>query len=831
MEAVNLPKQPADAPKVNLKSNESVLNLQAGTPVMNQNYEYFNGFGGFVEDGKEYEILLEGNTKPPAPWINVIANKNFGFHISESGGGFTWASNSRENKITPWSNDPVSDIPSEAIYIFDEITSDIITPVSMGRTDRGNYRIRHGFGYSKFYHEQDNLNLELTVFTPLKESVKLWKLKLQNQSDKMKYLSLTYYVEWVMGTNREHTNPYILTAYNNEHEYLSAKNIYTTNFNNMQAYQFSSEMIKGYTGDRSEFLGPKGSVYDPQGLDAKLSNHTGVCYDPCGVIQVSIALPPKESRAVLFGLGMSSDEQEIKNIRYKYKTEANFDEELHKVTQYWDKILGTVRVKTQDRAIDIMVNGWLLYQTISCRINARAAFYQCGGAYGYRDQLQDTLSLVFTDPEALKNQILIACSRQFVEGDVQHWWHPPMGVGVRTRISDDLLWLPYAVAAYIKDTGDASILNEEVAYIKGPLLEEGQHDIMVTPEISELQESVYEHCKKAIAITKFGEHGLPLMGGGDWNDGMNEVGKEGKGESVWLAWFFYYTIGEFIPVCRLAGDMEYASELEQKREALITSIEESTWDGEWYLRAFYDDGSRLGSKECDECKIDSISQSWSVISKGAKKERALMAMQSAWKYLVREEEAISLLLSPPFDKTSHNPGYIKKYIPGIRENGGQYTHAAVWLAIATAMIGDYKMAYTLFSMLNPINVTLDKRNAIRYEKEPFCMIADISLSPPYTGRGGWSWYTGSAGWMYQGLVKWFLGLRKEADELIIDPSTPECFGDYTMQYKYKSTIYEIKIESRSKGVLQTSEIIVDGEKIKGNRFKLIDDSKQHQVIV
>ena len=701
----------------------------------------------------------------------------------------------------------------------------------MGRTDRGSYRVRHGFGYSRFFHDQDDLNLELTVFTPLKESVKLWELKLQNQSDKIKYLTLTYYAEWVLGINREHTNPYILTAYNNEHEYLSAKNIYTFHFNNMQAYLFSSEMIKGYTGDRMEFLGTKGTVYNPQGLDAKLSNHTGVCYDSCGAVQVSIALAPKESRTVVFGLGMSSDEQEIKAIRHKYKEAANIEEELHKVTQYWDTILGAVQVKTQDRAIDIMVNGWLLYQTISCRINARAAFYQCGGAYGYRDQLQDTLSLVYTDPEALRKQIIIACSRQFEEGDVQHWWHPPMGVGVRTRISDDLLWLPYAVAAYIKGTGDESILNEEVAYIKGPILEEGQHDIMVTPEISELQESVYEHCKKTITITRFGEHGLPLMGGGDWNDGMNEVGKEGKGESVWLAWFFYYTIGEFIPVCHRKADIDYANELEQKRKALIGSIEENTWDGEWYLRAFYDDGSRLGSKECDECKIDSISQSWSVISKGAKKERALMAMQSAWKYLVREEEAISLLLSPPFDKTSHNPGYIKKYIPGIRENGGQYTHAAVWLAIATTMIGDYKMAYTLFSMLNPINVTLDKRNAIRYEKEPFCMIADISLSPPYTGRGGWSWYTGSAGWMYQGLVKWFLGLQKESDELVIDPATPECFGDYSIQYKYKSTIYEIKIESRSKGVLQTSEITVDGEKIKGNRLKLMDDTKHHYVIV
>jgi cellobiose phosphorylase len=702
-------------------------------------YEFFNGFGGFIEEGSEYEIVLEGNNKPPTPWINVIANKNFGFHISEAGAGFTWANNSRENKITPWSNDPVSDRASEAIYILDEITGDIMTPVSLGKTDKGTYLVRHGFGYSRFLHEEGNISQELTVFTPLDEPLKIWELNLTNHTDKVKYLRLSYYVEWVLGTQREHTNPYILTSYNNEYEYLSAKNIYTLNFNNSTAFIFSSEMIKGYTGDRQEFLGPKGTILNPRGADTNLSNNLGVCYDSCGAIQVSIALGPMESKVVVFGLGQSSNLGEIHTLRDKYKDVSKVKKELERVKNYWDQLLGTIKVKTKDRAIDIMVNGWLLYQTISCRINARAAFYQCGGAYGYRDQLQDTLSLILTDPSALRKQILINCSRQFEEGDVQHWWHPPMGVGVRTRITDDLLWLPYATAAYIQGTGDYSVLMENVPYIKGPLLEENQHDIMFTPETSDMIENVYEHCKKTILITRFGIHGLPLMGGGDWNDGMNEVGIEGTGESVWLAWFLYTMLGDFIPICYHVNDLEYAKELEQKRESLINSIEEHTWDGEWYLRAFYDDGTKLGSKENDECRIDSISQSWSVISKGAKKERALTAMQSAWRYLVREEDSISLLLAPPFDKTNHNPGYIKKYYPGIRENGGQYTHAAVWLAIASTKIGDYNMANTLFTMLNPIHITLNKRDALRYEKEPYVMIADISLSPPYTGRGGWSW--------------------------------------------------------------------------------------------
>ncbi len=805
--------------------------IPENTAPKEETKEFFNGFGSFIGDGREYEILLEGNNRPPAPWINVIANKSFGFQISEAGAGFTWSRNSRENKLTSWSNDPVTDRASEAIYILDEVSGEVMTPVSHGRMDRGNYVIRHGFGYSRFLHEEEELGQEMTVFTPLYDPMKLWILKLTNHSKQLRYLRLTCYVEWVLGTNREHTNPYIRTSFDGKQQSLCANNIYTMNFQESTAFLFSSETIIGYTGDRAEFFGQRGSMLEPRGAQMHLTKNVGVCLDPCGAIQISVLIPPGETKKVLFGLGECSDRTELTLLKSKYASVISAERELEEVKTDWDRILSSVKVRTKDKAIDYLINGWLLYQTISCRINARAAFYQCGGAFGYRDQLQDTLALTLTDPQALRKQILIACSRQFEEGDVQHWWHPPMGIGVRTRFSDDLLWLPYCVSFYIKTTGDMKILQESVPYIKGPVLEEGQHNLMFIPEVSELCESVYEHCKRAIDRTDFGVHGLPLMGGGDWNDGMDKVGIEGKGESVWLAWFLYTLLGEFIPICSAMSDHTYANELQKIRDNLIGSIEEHAWDGEWYLRAFYDDGTKLGSKDNDECRIDSISQSWSVISGGAERVRAKTAMQSAWRYLIREEEALSLLLYPPFNKTEKNPGYIKNYIPGIRENGGQYTHAAVWLAIATAKLKDYNMAHTLFTLLNPIHITQNKKDSLRYEKEPYVMTADISLSPPYTGRGGWSWYTGSAGWMYQGLLFWFLGFRKEKEELIIDPATPASFGDYVIYYRYGTSEYEIRVESRSKGKLNTESLSIDGVVNTGNRVKLADDGKKHLVIV
>ncbi len=787
----------------------------------NSKKEFDNGFGGFVEDGREYEIIMDEEIRPPAPWINVISNRLFGFSVSETGAGSTWAYNSRENKITPWSNDPVCDQASEAIYIVNKETDRIITPTSLGRKDRGGYRVRHGFGYSKFYHKEDGLSQQLTVFTPVAEPMKIWKLLLKNNSDRELSLSIVYYLEWVLGADRNHTNSYIVSSFNNDLEYLSAKNVYSYDYRKYQAFMFSSEIITGYTGNRHEVLGSGGSVKYPLGLTEKLSCTTGSGLDSCGAIQTLVTLKPGEHKEISFCLGYSDSEDEMYFLCNKYKSIELLSQEYGKVLKYWERTLGEVEIRTRDRAMDILVNGWLLYQTISCRIFARAAFYQCGGAYGFRDQLQDGLSLLHCYPDMLKELILNASQRQFLEGDVQHWWHPPTGVGVRTKITDDLLWLPYVTAEYIAGTGDYNILAEKTPYIEGPMLEADQYDMMFVPEVSETIDSVYEHCKKAIQHVGFGEHGLPLMGGGDWNDGMDKVGIEGTGESVWLGWFFYTVLDNFIPLCKHVDDLDFAAKLDNMKNNLKESINREAWDGEWYLRAFYDDGTKIGSKDNDECRIDSISQSWSIISRAAPKERAVKAFASAWEHLVIEQDAVSLLLTPPFNKTDKDPGYIKKYYPGIRENGGQYTHGAIWLSIAATLLRDDRKAYKLFSMLNPINNTTNYGDALRYEKEPYVMTADISYMAPYTGRGGWSWYTGSSGWMYKGILEHFLGIKKQSDHLLINPCVPEAFGDFKIKYRYKSSSYLIEVRHCNR-----EELIADR-----NLIKLEDDGREHHIIV
>ena len=788
-------------------------------PDSKTDLEFFNGFGGFARDGREYEIRLEGDKRPPAPWINVIANRDFGCTVSETGAGLTWAYNSRENKITPWSNDPVSDPAAEAIYIRDNMTGRVMSTASLGRRD-GHYRVRHGFGYSLFSHEEGGINQNLKVFVPVDDPVKIWELELENCAGRELSLTLTYYVEWVLGEDRNRTNPYILTSFNNAREYLAAENVYHQEYRQYSGFIFSSQRVVGYTGDRQEIFGRGGSVQSPLKIEEGLSNTTGVGLDSCGAIQVSVSLGMGEKRRLVFGLGYGRDD-DIPALCAKYQSPGAVERAYEAVAQFWERQLGTVQLRSKDRAADIMFNGWLLYQTIVCRMFARTAFYQNGGAYGYRDQLQDAMALVHTRPDMLREQLLVAASRQFPEGDVQHWWHPPSGVGVRTRISDDLLWLPYVTAEYIQSTGDLGVLNEKTPYITGPGLAEGQKDMMFTPEVSQEQDSLYEHCKRAIARTHMGEHGLPLMGGGDWNDGMDNVGIEGRGESVWLGWFFYAVLDRFIPLVQHMGEGAYAESLVTLKAALRESIDKNAWDGQWYLRAFYDDGSKMGSHENEECRIDSISQSWSILSGAGDPEKSKQAFASAWEHLVLEKEGVSLLLTPPFDKTEKNPGYIKEYYPGVRENGGQYTHAAIWLAASAALLGESERARQLFSMLNPINHALTQEAALVYENEPYVMSADISYKAPWTGRGGWSWYTGSSGWMYQGMLKYFLGLRREGDSLILFPCVPARFGDFDIHYRHGSALYIIQVKVLTDSAVAREEI----------RVKLKDDGQEHRITV
>ncbi len=791
--------------------------------------EFYNGFGGFSKVGKEYEIYINEKHKTPMPWVNVIANDNFGFITSESGGGYTWAVNSSDNKLTSWSNDPVTDPVSEAVYIQDKKSGDVCSPVCIEGQTSGWYHIRHGFGYSVFAHEESMISQEMTVFVPLEDSVKLWKVSLRNDSNENKELKILLYLQWDLGTNRQITAPYICTQYNADEEYLSARNVYGDVYWDSKAFVFSSEKVISFTGDRMEFLNAKKFLDNKRCRDVEFSNTFGAGYDPCGVVQVSVSLAAGQEKKIIFGLGYSDSDSQIIELCNKYRNLNKADNELDKVKDYWKKITQKIVVSTNDRALDFMVNGWLLYQTISCRIKARSAFYQAGGAFGFRDQLQDVLALMDITPEAVKAQILLACSRQFKDGDVQHWWHAPTGLGIRTRITDDLLWLPYVVCEYIKSTGDSSILDFKVPYIEGPALLSGENEKMFIPNVSDEKGSVYEHCVKAIKHVGFGIHGLPLIGGGDWNDGMNRVGIMGKGESVWMGWFVHSILSNFTDICMMRNDNALAKNLKSINKKLINDIEENAWDGEWYIRAFYDDGTKLGSRENEECRIDSISQSWGVISNGANKERAALAMSSAEHHLVRPQESVIMLLAPPFNKTRKNPGYIKDYFPGVRENGGQYTHAAIWLAIAKMMQGHHSTSYRLLNSLNPIYITSTQRDAIRYEKEPYVLAGDIYMAETYKGHAGWSWYTGSSGWMYQAMLKWFLGLHKEGDRMLIKPAVPTYFGEYTIRYKYGQSIYVIEIPNIVNSDYHVSSIIMDNNKIDGNSFRLADDKQRHYI--
>jgi cyclic beta-1,2-glucan synthetase len=791
-----------------------------------------NGLGGFGPDGREYVVTLEDSEWTPVPWSNVIANPNFGCIVTESGLGSTWSENSRENRITPWSNDPVSDPPAEAIYIRDEETGQFWSPTPLPVRQAGRYTVRHGQGYTLYTHEGQELRQELRVSVAANDPVKICKLILRNNSARPRRLSATYFAELAMGVSRETFARFIVTQDGPSEGAILARNPYNNEFAGRVAFATTDGSNCTLTADRNEFLGRNGHMGDPAALKRRnLSGRTGAGLDPCFALQCQINLKPSEERSINFILGEGENTERAEALLAHYREPQRAEKAFSDTVEMWDRLLSPVEVTTPDEALNLVVNRWLLYQVISCRYWGRSAFYQGGGAYGFRDQLQDVMSLIYTAPEMTPEQILRCAEHQFKEGDVQHWWHPPTGRGVRTRFSDDLLWLPFVTAYYLEATGDTGLLDERRRFLDAPLLQLGQEDMYSMPNVSEEEATVYEHCLRAIhrGSTR-GPHGLPLMGSGDWNDGMNRVGIGGKGESVWVGWFLYATLSHFIPICEQRGDGDQAQQFKAEMHRLKKALEASTWDGEWYLRAFFDDGTPLGSSKNQECSIDSIAQSWAVISGAASKDRARQAMKSVEDWLVWERERLMPLLTPPFDKSPHDPGYIMAYPPGIRENGGQYTHAATWTVIASVLMGDGDGAYKLFDMMNPINHTRTHEELARYKVEPYVIVADIYTHPQHIGRGGWSWYTGSASWYYRLAVEYILGLKRHADHLTVEPCLPSHWPGYTMTYRFGKSTYHITVENEE-GASGAGRVEMDGSTLRGGKIPLVDDGAEHQVKV
>jgi len=798
--------------------------------------ELFNGLGGFADGGREYVTVLGEGQWTPAPWINVVANPDFGFQVSTEGAGYTWAGNSRENQITPWSNDPVCDRPGEVIYVRDDDSGVLWGPTALPiRDEAGRYVARHGRGYSRFEHTAHGVTLELLQFVAPADPIKISRLTLHNRSNRTRRLSVTAYVEWTLAASREAAAPFLVTEVDAMTGALLARNPWSLERGTRVAFADLAGRQQSWTGDRTEFLGRNGSLDQPAALasGATLSNRVGAGLDPCGAQQTSVELRPNERSEVVFLLGEAMTTEEARTLIAHYRS-SNLDAVLGAAVKAWDDVLGTVQVTTPDRSLDLMLNRWLLYQTLACRVWARSAFYQVSGAYGFRDQLQDGMALVLARPDLTREHLLRAAARQFTPGDVQHWWLPASGRGIRTRFADDAVWLPYAAEHYVGVTGDRAVLDEKLPFLAGPPLRDGEHESFFQPEVSAERATLFEHCARALDRSlAVGSHGLPLFGSGDWNDGMNRVGVAGKGESVWLGWFLHVTLTAFAPLAEARGETARAGAWRRHAEGLRQSLEREAWDGDWYRRGYFDDGTALGSASSEECQIDSIAQSWSVISGAADPERAARAMASLDERLVRRDDALVLLFTPPFDRTPLDPGYIKGYPPGIRENGGQYTHAGVWAVIAFAQLGDGDRAAELFSFLAPIRHASTRAAIHRYKVEPYVACADVYAEPPHTGRGGWTWYTGSAGWLYRAGLESILGFRRRGAVLEIDPCIPKAWPGFKISFRDRSTRYEITVENPDRVSRGVTRLELDGEVLPGvgSGIPLADDGATHRVRV
>jgi cyclic beta-1,2-glucan synthetase len=803
------------------------LELQRAAPAL----DFFNGLGGFSADGREYVISLGEGQWTPAPWVNVIANPQFGFLASADGTGSTWSLNAQQNQITPWCNDPVSNTPAEVIYVRDEGSGDLWSATALPiRQPSCNYVVRHGFGYTQTEQLSQGISLQLRQFVPLEDPIKIATLQIVNRSGEHRRLSVTHYVEWVLGNQRSRAAPYIITSIEPNTGALLARNPWNADYPSQVAFMDLQGLQHAFTGDRAGFLGRHGSLAEPAALLGlkSLSNRVGAGLDPCGALQATVELAPDASIELRLLLGVEQSEGGAAALVARYR-DADLHAVFKEVTDFWDRTLSVVQVKTPDRSMDLLLNGWLLYQTLACRVWARSGFYQSSGAFGFRDQLQDVMALCVSAPAIAREHILRSAARQFTAGDVQHWWLPTTGQGIKTRISDNRIWLAFVVARYLEVTEDFAVLDELVPFLAGGPLRADQHEEFAAPAAIS-PASLYEHCVRALDCSlRTGAHGLPLFGSGDWNDGMNRVGAQGRGESVWLGWFLHTTLMRFAPLAERRADVAKAAQWRQHALALQRAIEQEAWDGDWYRRGYFDDGTPLGSVTSDECRIDSIAQSWAVMSGAGERSHAVRAMSAVNAQLVSRSDGLIKLFTPPFDHTSHDPGYVKAYPPGLRENGGQYTHAAVWTVIAFTMLEDGDRATELFSLLNPINHASTRAGIYRYKVEPYVICADVYSAPDHIGRGGWTWYTGSAGWMYRAGIESILGVNLRGNTLTIDPCIPRAWSGFELTFKHGSSRYRIEIKNRrgvGKGRVHAT---LDGHETNGEvcELALVDDGRYH----
>lgn len=798
--------------------------------------DYFNGLGGFSRTEIEYCIYVEKDKTTPRPWVNVIAGPGFGTIVSDAGLGHTWFGNSQANRLTPWRNDPVADGPSEAIYIRDEENGHFWSPTVQPARTADPYRARHGLGYTAFEHHHTGLEQDLTVFVPNTmtphggmqfDPVKVAWLRVTNRSSRPRTLSVYFYAEWVLGTNREDSQLHVRSSMDEETGAMTAQNVWSQNYGSHVAFACVFPRPQSYTADRASFLGRNGSYRAPQAMQQEqLDRRTGAGLDPCVALKTTITIPPREMRSVHLLLGQAGSRGDVNSVIQRYAETQQVGNALEAAKHNWRAQLSTIQVKTPVLSVNLLLNGWLMYQSLSCRFWGRSGYYQSGGAFGFRDQLQDAMGLVYFAPQLTREHILRCAARQYPEGDVQHWWHTETGMGVRTTCSDDLLWLPYVTAHYAAVTGDTGILDERLPFISGPALKEDEHEHLHEAQPGVDTATLLEHCLLAIQkADTTGAHGLPLMGNGDWNDGMNLVGHGGKGESVWLAWFLIVILRDFAALLRRTGRGTTAEVLEARAKSLLAAVEKECWDGEWYLRAFFDDGSPLGSSRNAEARIDSIAQSWAVMA-GANETRARTAVQSAIANLVNEKLGLVHLFWPPFDKSEPHAGYIRGYPPGLRENGGQYTHGSLWLALACAQLGDGTQAARLLQMMNPIEINRTPEAVARYGAEPYVVTADVYAAPGQEGRSGWTWYTGSASWMYRIWLEGVLGFQLRGANVMFHPNLPDKWEEFTLIYRHGEARYEFIVRRTG-----ARRLVLDGQPLSGDAVPVSRERGEHRVEV